>query len=149
MRLRRLRATILVALMSTLIVFAAPAGTASAAATAPAPPTNLRVAGTHFDGWHSWPVLAWDRSADDHGTGWGVGNYQVDFRAVDPANPFATANEAAYVPPFVTNNVSYGYCLEGRYTVTVRYLRAHGNDHVASVRSEPIEVDLPRWLTGG
>lgn len=107
-----------------------------------AAPTNLRVVGTTFDGWHSWPVLDWDRSADDNSCC--MDYYLLDFQAVDSANPFPSAGDQISGPEYDTSQAGYGHCLEGGYEVTVRYLAAGA----ASAPSNKVRVDLPFWLSG-
>jgi hypothetical protein len=124
----------------TTPVAAAPGATGDNAALAP--PTNLRVVGTAFDGWHSWPVLDWDRSADDNSCC--MDYYMVNFQAVDPANPFPSAGDPISGPQHDTSQAGYGHCLEGEYEVTVRYL----TPGAASAPSNKIRVDLPFWLSG-
>jgi hypothetical protein len=125
-----------------LTASAAAAPSATSANGTLAPPTNLRVVGTTFDGWHSWPVLDWERSADDDGCC--MDYYVVEFQAVDPANPFPYAGDSIPSPTYDTSRAGYGYCLEGAYEVTVRYLAPGGR----SAASNKVRVDLPYWLSG-
>jgi hypothetical protein len=140
----RVRSALLFTLVFALSTVALTARAAAATTSdAPAPPTNLRVVATVFDGWHSWPVLDWEPSADD--TSCCLDHYVVDFQAVDPANPFPSAGDSVYrAQQYNTSQAGYGYCLEGAYEVTVRY-RAPG---MPASASNTIRVDLPFWLSG-
>jgi len=134
--------------LSTVALTAPAAAASTPGATggdaALAPPTNLRVVGTAFDGWHSWPVLDWERSADDGGYYW------VNFQAVDPANPFPSASDQTPGPEYNTSQAGYGHCLEGAYEVTVQYMVWVGGPTgvVRSAPSNTIRVELPFWLSG-
>jgi hypothetical protein len=142
--LRARSAIAAVAFALSTIALGAPVAAAPGATgdTVLAPPTNLRVVGTTFDGWHTWPILDWNRSADDNSCC--VDYYILNFRAVDPANPFPSAGDPTAGPAYDTSQAGYGHCLEGGYEVTVRYVTGGA----ASAPSNKVRVDLPFWLSG-